>query len=56
MNTLAPASLDITRDLLTGMEWPAAVVRELFHLSKRRKGQAGNLSQCPARPLCGADF
>lgn len=39
MNTLAPASLDITRDLLTGMEWPAAVVRELFHLSKDVKSR-----------------
>ncbi len=33
MDTLAPVSVDITRDLLTGMEWPASVVRELFHLT-----------------------
>lgn len=33
MDTLAPISVDITRDLLTGMEWPASVVRELFHLT-----------------------
>jgi ornithine carbamoyltransferase len=33
MDTVAPISLDITRDLLTGAEWPASVVRELFHLT-----------------------
>jgi ornithine carbamoyltransferase len=33
MDTVAPISVDITRDLLTGMEWPASVVRELFHLT-----------------------
>ena len=30
---LSPSPFAITRDLLTGMEWPASSVRELFHLS-----------------------
>jgi ornithine carbamoyltransferase len=37
--TAAPAPLTITNDLLTGMEWAPAQVRELFHLTADIKGR-----------------
>src|SRR5437870_13490030 len=37
--TAAPAPLVVTRDLLTGTEWGAASVRELFHLAADIKGR-----------------
>src|ERR1700689_143167 len=41
MNALAPASTglagDIAHDLVTGMEWPAATVRECLHLAAEVK-------------------
>src|SRR5260370_2215665 len=35
----APAPLVVTRDLLTGTEWGATSVRELFHLAADIKGR-----------------
>jgi len=37
--TAAPAPLVVTRDLLTGTEWGATSVRELFHLAADIKGR-----------------
>jgi hypothetical protein len=33
MNAAATTTLTLTNDLLTGMEWGPAPVRELFHLA-----------------------
>jgi ornithine carbamoyltransferase len=42
MSAIAPAPVALTRDLLTGAEWPASAVRDLFAL-------AANVKAYPAR-------
>jgi ornithine carbamoyltransferase len=37
MTAMAPAPIAVTRDLLTGAEWPASVVRDLFTLARNVK-------------------
>ena len=60
MNALAPASPaiggEIAHDLLTGMEWPAATVRELLHLAAEVKAAPDRYRTALVGKYRGDDF
>ena len=54
--TATPAPVTVSNDLLTGMEWSPAQVRELHHLAADLKAHPGSLPWRARRPFPGHDF
>ena len=51
-----PQALSLSSDLLTGTEWNAAHVRELFRLATDVKAHPDRYKSALAGPLSGDDF
>ncbi len=45
MTAMAPAPIALTRDLLTGAEWPASSVRDLFTLARNVKAHPSRFAK-----------
>ena len=56
MNATAAAPITLTNDLLTGMEWSPAQVRDFFHLAADVKAHPDRYRARFGRPVSRDDF